>query len=333
MKKIFLLLLTSILGVSCVSDDMIPEKLDFKQLDPFESKMATIKEDYKTIIKVDNQIICETSIAIPYLIEKGKTATVEYQLLTKDGYENGGYAIHQFMAMFEDTRNGDNDYNDFVSYITVVDKFYEVEEHFTSAPWYKRTIYAQPSVYIQPLALGASKDFEFGIKFPNGEIWMATPNSVRADLFDSKVGYINVDYVDWPIPESYLLTGNLEHLKKHTTQPYVVNSDSPFLQRINPFIVINPGDTLYLAIYDHNLEQNNYNNVVNAKGYPYGIALPKTPWTREKINISTAYRNFESWIQGTSQTLNINDFDATKLVNSSVVQSQVLGSPQSLFSK
>lgn len=333
MKKIFLLLLTSILGVSCVSDDMIPEKLDFKQLDPFESKMATIKEDYKTIIKVDNQIICETSIAIPYLIEKGKTTTVEYQLLTKDGYENGGYAIHQFMAMFEDTRNGDNDYNDFVSYITVVDKFYAVEEHFTSAPWYKRTIYAQPSVYIQPLALGASKDFEFGIKFPNGEIWMATPNSVRADLFDSKVGYINVDYVDWPIPESYLLTGNLEHLKKHTTQPYVVNSDSPFLQRINPFIVINPGDTLYLAIYDHNLEQNNYNNVVNAKGYPYGIALPKTPWTREKINISTAYRNFESWIQGTSQTLNINDFDATKLVNSSVVQSQVLGSPQSLFSK
>ena len=330
MKKIFLLLVTSILGVSCVSDDMIPEKLDFKQLDPFESKMATIKEDYKTIIKVDNQIICETSIAIPYLIEKGKTATVEYQLLTKDGYENGGYAIHQFMAMFEDTRNGDNDYNDFVSYITVVDKFTATEE---SNP-YKRTIYAQPSVYVQPLALGATKNFKFGIKFPNGEIWMATPNSVRTDFFDSRSGFINVDFVpSGTIPDSYFrgggINGATNHIKKFTTQPYVASSETWNKQRINPFIVVNPGDTIYLAIYSHNLEQYNYNDVVSLKGYPYGIALEKAPWSRETIPMASAYYNFNSWILGQDSQLNIS-YDNLKVVNPSFVNSEVNHSPENL---
>lgn len=329
MKKIFLLLTISILGVSCISDDFETKKLDFKQLDPFRSEMAKVKEGYKTIIKVDNQIICETTIEMPYLIEKGKTATIEYQTLTKDSYENGGYATHQFMAMFEDTRSGDNDYNDFVCYITVKD---DITGEW-NASLGRNIITEKLSVYLQPLALGAMKSFNFGIKFPNGEIWMATQNSVRADFFDSRTGFINVDYVDWPLPESYFMGNDINHIKKHTTQPYAVTAWTNYAQRINPFIVINPGDTLYLAIYDHNLEQINYNNVVSTKGYPYGIALPKTPWVRETVNISTAYRNFEAWIQGNSQNLNINDFDATKIVNPSVVQGQVLGNPQSLFSK
>lgn len=329
MKKIFLLLAISILGISCISDDIETKKLDFKQLDPFKTEMAKIKEGYKTIIKVDNQIICETTIEMPYLIEKGKTATIEYQPLTKDGYENGGYAIHQFMAMFEDTRSGDNDYNDFVCYITAVDNI----TSYWNSTLNKNIITEKLSVYVQPLALGATKNFKFGIKFPNDEIWIATPNSVRVDFFDAKTGFINVNYVDWPLPESYLLTNNVNHVKKHTTQLYGVSSYDWYKQRINPFIVLNPGDTIYLAIYDHNLEQTNYNNVVNAKGYPYGIALPKTAWARETINIATAYKNFDSWIQGNSQILNTDNADKSKTVNKSVVESQILGSPQSLFSK
>ena len=330
MKKTLMLLVIAIIGVSCISEDMDSTKLDLKHLDPFVEKMAPVQDGMKTVISVDGKVICETTIEIPYLVPKGKTATIEYQPVTKDGYENGGYATYQFMAMFEDTRNGDNDYNDFVCYITTRDKFTVTEEHNPN----KRTIYAQPSVYVQPLALGATKSFKFGIKFPNGEIWMATPNSVRTDFFDSRSGFINVDFVpSGTIPDSYFRGGGINgapnHIKKFTTQPYVVNSENWSIQKINPFIVLNSGDTIYLAIYSHNLEQYNYNDVVSLKGYPYGIALEKAPWSRETIPMASAYYNFNSWILGDDSQLNIN-YDNSKVVNPSFVNSEVNHSPENL---
>ena len=329
MKKLLTLFIVAIIATSCISDDITIKKADLKKIDLFESRIAPIKDGFKTLIKVGNDTICETTIEMPYLVEKDKTETISYIPITKTGYQNSGYATHQFMAMFEDTRNGDNDYNDFVCYITVVDAIYG-EWNSTLG---RNILKDKLSVYVQPLALGAMKNFKFGIKFPNNEIWIATPNSVRADFFDSRQGFINVEYENWPISETYFRGGNINHIKKHITQEFEINTWSNFQQRINPFIVIGEGDTIYLAIYDHSLEQNNYNNVINSKGLPYGIALPKTAWLREKNNISQGYLNFNSWIFGGDNTLNLYNIDASKLVNKSIVEDQILGNPQSLFSK
>lgn len=321
-----MLLVIAIIGVSCISEDMDSTKLDLKHLDPFVEKMAPIKDGMKTVISVDGKIICETTIEMPYLVSKGKTVTIEYQPVTKSGYENGGYATHQFMAMFEDTRNGDNDYNDFVCYITVIDGI--------SGSWNsdlgRNVIRDSLTVYVQPLALGATKNFKFGIKFPNNEIWMAAPNSVRTDFFDGRTGFINVDSVGWPLPTTYFLGGDIDHIKRHLTQTFAVNSWDYYQQRINPFIVLNSGDTIYLAIYNHTLEQSNYNNIVSQKGYPYGIALPKTPWALETIKMADAYTNFTQWLLGNEETLNIYNFNTSKVILQSVEESQVLGDPQGL---
>lgn len=326
MKKILMLLVIAIVGVSCVSEDMDSTKLNLQHLDPFVEKMAPVQEGMKTVISVDGQVICETTIEIPYLVQKGKTATIEYQPLAKDGFENGGYATHQFMAMFEDTRNGDNDYNDFVCYITVKDEITGTWNPLTN----KNDIVDRLTVYVQPLALGATRNFQFGIKFPNNEIWMATPNSVRADFFDSRTGFINVDSVGWPLPETYFRGGDINHIKRYKTQAFAVDSWNYYQQRVNPFIVLSSGDTIYLAIYSHTLEQNNYNNVVSQKGYPYGVALPKTPWALEKIPMADAYPNFTQWLLGNNEMLNINNFNAIKVILQSVEQGEVLGNPQDL---
>ncbi len=329
MKKLLLLLILTIVTYSCVSDDFASRKTDIKKIDPFITKISPIKEGFKTIIKVGEEIICETNIEMPYLLEKGKIETIEYTPITKTGYQNSGYAIHQFMAMFEDTRNGDNDYNDFVCYITVMDNM-----HWEWSNELGRNIIKDElSVYVQPLALGGMKSFKFGIKFPNNETWIATPNSVREDFFDARQGYINVEFENWPIPDKYFRGGNVNHIKMHTTQPYEVSSGNYFQQKINPFIVLEEGDTIYLAIYNHLLEENNYNDIINSKGFPYGIALPKTAWPIEKINISTGYLNFNAWIFGQENTLNLSNRDASKLVNESIIQSEILGQPQSLFNK
>ena len=321
-----MLLVIAIVGVSCISEDMNSTKIDLQRLDPFVEKMAPIQEGMKTVISVDGKVICETTIEMPYLVLKGKTATIEYQPVTKDGFENGGYAIHQFMAMFEDTRNGDNDYNDFVCYITVKDDI--------TGTWNAQTnrndIVDRLTVYVQPLALGATKSFQFGIKFPNNEIWMTAPNSVRADFFDGRTGFINVDSIGWPLPNTYFLGGDINHIKRYKTQAFAVDSWNYYQQRVNPFIVVSSGDTIYLAIYNHTLEQTNYNNIVSQKGYPYGIALgEKTPWPLETIPMADAYPNFTSWLLGNSSTLSLN-FNATKVILQSVEESQVLGNPENL---
>lgn len=321
-----MLLVIAIIGVSCMSEDMDSTKLDLKHLDPFVEKMAPIKDGMKTVISVDGKIICETTIEMPYLVSKGKTATIEYQPVTKSGYENGGYATQQFMAMFEDTRNGDNDYNDFVCYITVTDDFTSTWNLQTN----KNDIVDRLTVYVQPLALGATKSFKFGIKFANGEIWMATPTSVRTDFFDGRTGFINVESVGWPLPSTYFLGGDINHIKRYKTQAFAVDSWTSFNQRINPFIVLSSGDTIYLAIYNHSLEQSDYNNIVNQKGYPYGIALEKTPWTLETIKMADAYPNFTQWLLGNEATLNIYNFNASKVILQSVQQGEVLGNPQDL---
>ena len=84
-----------------------------------------------------------------------------------------------------------------------------------------------------------------------------------------------------------------------------------------------------MAIYNHTLEQTNYNNIVSQKGYPYGIALAKTPWPLEKIPMADAYPDFTSWLLGNSSTLSFN-FNAAKVILQSVEDSQVLGNPQDL---
>lgn len=304
MKKILLLLALAIIGVSCISEDSESAKLNIKNIDPFLEKTAPVKEGYTTIIKADTMVICKTNVPLTYLFPKGAKETIEYVPSTK-GYVNGGYDISQFTVCFEDTKDGDNDYNDFVCFITRV----------KTADW---SNWLAPTttldVYVQPIAYGAGTNLKFGIRFPDGHIWMATDNIVR-DFFKGKVGYINTEQVTYNDPdENVYHTGDKQHIMKYTYGP--LTGAGGTLQRINPFIINENNDTLYAAIYDHSLEQNNYYNFISEKGYPLGIAITNSFfYPIEKVNIKDCYPSFTNWILGNRTTLNTSEYNYPLVFN------------------
>jgi len=307
MKKILMLLIIAIVGVSCISEDMDSTKLDLKHLDPFVEKMAPVKEGYITIIKSDTFTVCQTDAPIKYLFPKGKEPKISYIQKSKD-YQNGGYFSFHFVASFEDTKNGDNDYNDFIAFITVVKKQTGPNNNDQNL-----------EIYVQPLACGAgnSTNLKFGIKFNNGKIWMAS-NNVRQDFFDGTSGFINVhndEATPWVNVNVIYPTNDIHHIKRCIYGSFAQGSNGDLNPnyRINPF-VINGNDTIFLAIFEHNLEKEDYNNIVNLKGYPLGIATSDGyHWPLEKINIKNCYYNFNNWITGSDQILNISSGNYEKL--------------------
>lgn len=293
---------------SCINEDFENMKLDLDNLDPFVEMTAPTKEGYITIIKSDTFIICQTDTPIKYLFPKGKEPKISYVEKSKD-YQNGGIDIStfHFVASFEDTKNGDNDYNDFIAFITVNTK---------QTGQYNN--YQNLEIYVQPLACGAanSTNLKFGIKFNNGKIWMAS-NNVRQDFFNGTPGFINVyndEVAPWNNTNVIYPTNDTDHIKRCIYGPFAEGNNGNLNPnyRINPF-VINGNDTIFLAIFNHNLETENYNNVVNTKGYPLGVATADLyHWPLEKIHIKDCYPNFNNWINGSDQILDIGNYNSSK---------------------
>jgi hypothetical protein len=273
--------------VSCINYE---EKsyIDLKNIDQYIEKIAPIKEGYTTNIVVNNELICQTNIEIPYLLQKDKKDSIFYTPNTKS-FSNGGWSSYHQIVCFEDTRNGDNDYNDFICWITTVVSF----DHSN---------YLNPKTiiqcYVQPIAYGASLSFKFGIKYPDNQVWI-TSQDAKPFFFNDYAGYVNTEYDTWnnPNPNS-IMTNNTNYIKK---LPIIIINGHISNPRINPFIIVN-NDTLYAAIYNHNLEENQYTSL---NGYPLGITFgSEFKYPIEKININRCYDDFNNWITGNIDILN-----------------------------
>ena len=312
MKKIFLLIAVAVFGVSCINEDFESMKLDLDNLSPFTEELAPIQEGKTTIIKANGVVICETNIEMSYSFPKGALKTTDY-IANKKDVIYGGWDVNTFTAAFEDTRNGDNDYNDFVCYIT--------REKKTSGD------NVQLDIYIQPIAYGAGTNLQFGITLPNGVDTIISTN-IRNDFFPGTTGFVNT--VD-PSASLYQ-TGDTNHIKKITyTQ---LGKQNDFL-RIHPFIINENGEKIYVALSANNISTN-YTSIASVTGYPLGIAIATSggfDYPTEKTNISTVYQGFNSWVTGSNTSIgnldNSNDakskvFDISNLINKN---------PQNLFNK
>src|SRR5574344_1382042 len=321
MKKVLMIFIIAVVLSSCIDkDDVKTTKVDLVHIEPFTTKIAPIKDDSITVVKVDTTVICATTIPMEYDLPKGSTETIEYYPLNESnakkynlskGYENGGVdkgtgtGYSQFMACYEDTKNGDNDYNDFVCAITKhVDVDNSNGNHSTHT--------MQVRVYVKPIALGAGgyKDsLAFGVKFSDGTVWMATDN-IRRDFFNNDEPYINTradqvaswsgSYVVYNIVKRYVKT-----FYNLTTQNNS-NSANSNLARISPFVINKAThDTIYVAVENHNDELYTYSNVISTKGIPYGLAISTTNgpvrYPLEKVSIATAYPRFGKWLSGQIQ--------------------------------
>jgi len=315
MRKILIILSTIIFSVSCISNfDFTP--FDISNLDPYIEKTAPIKQDSITIIMADSIEICRTTVPLNYLFPKDATETIKYIPNDAKNYMNGGYDTYHFTACFEDTKMGDNDYNDFVCFITTI----KTQDW---SDWQNPTL--TMTVYVQPLALGATKQLQFGIDFPNGNLWLAT-NDVRRDFFDSTIGFINTSPVTWSTPISSLfLTKDINHIMRHSiTLPIGISSS----QRINPFI-ISGNDTIYLALEKHNDESFDYSYMVGHSGYPYGIAIDGSfHYPYEKINIATCYPKFTNWLEGKNNNISKNNYVSSNVY--SRIEDLILYNPNQL---
>src|SRR5690554_2994172 len=191
MKKIFLLIAVAVFGVSCINEDFESMKLDLDNLSPFTEELAPIQEGKTTIIKANGVVICETNIEMSYSFPKGALKTTDY-IANKKDVIYGGWDVNTFTAAFEDTRNGDNDYNDFVCYITREKK--------------KSGDSVQLTIYIQPIAYGAGTNLQFGIRLPNGVDTIISTN-IRNDFFLGTTGFVNTVNPDTTL----YLTGDANH--------------------------------------------------------------------------------------------------------------------------
>jgi len=317
MKKIFLLIVTTIIGVSCISEDMESTKLNLDNLNPFIEKTSPIKEGYTTIIKADDKVICETNIPITYFLPKGSIETIEYAPMKKDVIY-GGWDTYQFTACFEDTRSGDNDYNDFVCFIT--------RDKVETGNW--PTWFAEITIYIQPIAFGAGTKSQFGMTLPDGRDTIFTTD-IQRDLFPGTVGYVNTTDIN-----NVYQTADTNHIIKFK---YKQEGRGGATYRFHPFIINSNGEKLYVALNGSSIPAD-YLNIVSSTGYPLGIATTGSSafkYPLEKINIKDCYPGFNSWITGSSSTIGslpvANENKTFKVINWSRPSGIIINNPQTLW--
>jgi hypothetical protein len=317
MKKIFVVLSIAVLFAACVDKEDVT-KIDIAHIAPLVEKTAPVKTDSITVIKADTTIICATTVPVTYEMPRGAKETIEYYPIKSNakGYENGGYLSMasgesliwgQFIACFEDTKNGDNDYNDFVCSIT--------KQVYVKDWWgtHETDVY----YYVQPLALGAggyANDLSFGVKYADGTKQILT-NNIHRDYFNNDTVYINTTYAEVGSWELWHATNQHRIYDIHNYRKIFNNAVSYSLSRLNPFIINNvTHDTIYVAVGNHDAEAINYNSIISAKGVPYGLAIFSGGGTYfhyplEKVAITTAYPTFASWMKG-----DIANFPATNYV-------------------
>lgn len=202
MKKVILAVASIALWASCIEDEK-----DYSQI--IETRVANcetsqdfdvpIKEGYTTFVTYGEDTIAVANEPITIRIPKntavstraGDGINISYDVL-KEGAETT-YAKTWQAVMFEDTQNGDYDYNDLIIHV----------QNTASNHAYQHPDETWQSIKIQPIALGSIKTIKLGCILSDGSEHIIS-NDVRTDLFSGKQGFINT--VDDNTPIRYRLS-------------------------------------------------------------------------------------------------------------------------------
>ncbi len=194
-------------------------------------------------------------------------------------------AAHDWQVIaFEDSHNGDYDYNDLVIHV----KYQRKGQIFR--------------IGVHPIALGSTKIIKLGYDiYQNGKFiatdQMVTPTDCRTDLFKNKVGMLNT-------------SGDIAFVCNELvwkSELYTVNSYQPtyirwFIDVDNSrFYAISTAYTTTML----NADQHPYGIVSAATGYTYtqeGQGEVGSDWFNyplETYNIESVYPQFGKWLSGT----------------------------------
>lgn len=298
-KSVLIFLLVALITVSCDHNDIYqPKQVDYDNIAPFTSYEVPVKEGAVTIVTYGSDTLAITGIpmtievpkyALSNLTKATEKMNIQYSNDPKfEGYRDCGTAQSKFTLFFEDTRNGDDDYNDLILSV-------ERKERYYGDP-------VQCKFEIFPIAMGAMKNFKLGfIEENTGKEYIVCDNC-RQDLFGGKTGFINT------LPEIAMETG----FTKFETPTYTWARKGNWNNtKINWFIETDM-ERMYIALSDKTVNQENLQNFGNDKGKPFGIAMPwnsQNPYDiilkyggpyypTEYTPIQKLYENFDDWISG-----------------------------------
>lgn len=168
MKKLISIFLISVLFISCEKENT--EIKTKSETYPFEEILLSpqINKALVVLNSLSDTIAIVTSpsyVSIPM----DTPITIEEIDNSNNNLDNL-YQIYQVVA-FEDSRNGDFDYNDLVVRLRIIQRNNNTQ------------------ISVQPIALGSTKPIKFGVRI-NGINYILSENC-REDLFDGDEGFIN----------------------------------------------------------------------------------------------------------------------------------------------
>lgn len=288
MKKIGLAFMLLIGLVSCEKHPLYQQP---DQSDPDVENMLAmdmmhikVEENQVAVVRFYDDTLAIVTETADIMVPKTNVMTKSFEdaitvtYLDENANNNLGTKYQNFQVIaFEDSENGDYDYNDLIVHVKLIQD--------------KTSTY----LFVQPVALGSIKPIKFGVRIENQDFYIA--DNCREELFAGKPGFINTT-VDGT-GTTYKYEGNeVKVIKKAVPCTYGKN--------INWFIEVDGGQRLYAVSKDFpvlNGEKMAYGLVFSyiTSGYKYKGDNCGYDWFNyplEKVHINKVYPAFDQYLKG-----------------------------------
>ena len=282
-NKIFLIFLTLLMFTSCINHDNVFKPVDIANLNLSKDIKIDSRPGMVTIVtnKANGDTIAISGVSANITVSKSTKFYISYKAASEmPEYKNGGVSRYNQTLAFEDTKKGDQDYNDLIVYVN--------QENGWNGKGYKIKL------KITPIALGSTIPIAFGFDDYDGDEYTIA-NDCRKELFKSDKGFINT-----------VKNGDIKSYKTIHTKTYQMKSTDWKYTKLN-FWIKASGNKLYIATASHSEEEIDYSLMVGTHNKPYGLSIPDFfEYPAETKSIYNTYPDFDKWIKG-----DLNDFRNT----------------------
>jgi hypothetical protein len=115
------LLVSAIIGlllISCIEIGSLQKEIDLSNIDLTKTLDIKPPKDGIAIVTSDLDTIAITAVAQTVVVNKFAPVKIEYRSVEEfPDYKNGGISRYNQTLAFEDTKKGDQDYNDLIVYV------------------------------------------------------------------------------------------------------------------------------------------------------------------------------------------------------------------------
>lgn len=293
-RIVFLLLSMVALMTSCIKDVDYSSTDKMKEIvsncETFRNYTIPIVNDEITVVTLNGDTIAvvdkQMTIQVPKNALMSQTRSLGDNLLSTyfvnkndpkyEYLKNHTYCAVWQAIMFEDSKNGDYDFNDLVIHV----------RSMVNTPWEKNKAYQ--TIDVQAIAMGSQKTIGLGCILSDGSEFILTED-IRKDFFNGEKGFINTENDKEPIRFKLVQTKIVNHeLELNQNKAYWT-----------VWYIIVDGDRKQYAV-SSDFEYKDYSEVVDKNLLPYGITVANDNGTFsypfEKMTILSTYPSFKDWV-------------------------------------